>query len=106
MCRKPGKTRRKLAELLRRDLDIEIRGEDLQTPKGAYRHATFDCAKWEGMGCRWVDVDLPGMHGAWVPVQVHSWDTMTMIVRSGGVTIIGGEEEGHIQVMELAEPPQ
>lgn len=90
MCNSPGATRTKLAVILRRDLDIDITAHDLWTQQGAYRHATWDLARWGGHGHRWTGT-------TWLPVQVCSWDTMTDILRAGHVRIVS-EDGGSVEI--------
>ena len=87
MCRRPGRIRRQLAAILRRDLEIDITAYDLWTQQGAYRHVTWDLARWGGTCHRWTG-------SCWVQLTVCSWDTMTDIVRAGSARPLSDEGYG------------
>lgn len=82
-----GKTRTKLAIVLGTKLResenlprLSIEPEDFWIQQGAYRHATWDLARWG------VDIHCEG--GKYL--KVYSWDTMTDCVRYG-ITILSQE---------------
>lgn len=74
---KCGRTRRKLAEVLWRDMGIFVYPEDLWTQEGFYRSGYHDLARWGCLKC-WR-TDPPEGH----PFQISSWNTMTEVARYG-----------------------
>jgi hypothetical protein len=79
----PGRTRIKLAELLSKELGVEVRPE-------AIWQNNYPAAKWLDLA-RWgVPVNIPGLGKN---VNVHSWDTMGEIVKNG-VAIVSRESIG------------
>jgi hypothetical protein len=69
----PGRTRIKLAELLERELGVQVRPEDIW-------QNNYPAAKWLDL-CRWgVEARQPGLK---ITANVHSWDTMGEILKKG-----------------------
>lgn len=76
MRKRAGRTRIKMAEMLKEQHGIDIDPDDLFTNNTpAYRLA--DCCRWGGDGTK------DGRH-----VHVCSWSTMTEIIKQGTIAVV------------------
>lgn len=79
-----GTARSKLRTMLKTALrqhfpespEIIVELEDFWIQQGAYRHATWDLARWGCYPRMWL-------HGGRVTLSIYSWDTMTECARRG-----------------------
>lgn len=101
----PGRTRERLAELLK-DKGLIVSPYDLWVQEGGYRRSTWDLARWGSNDAKWVDGKGPDGEPWGLKVILSSWSTMTECVRYG--IDIGKFDEfgswGHVSVEHARQP--
>ena len=83
--RRVGRTRERLARVLKRDLGLDVAPEDLWMQEGFYRSHYHDLARWGSNAAR--------RSGDPLPTHIASWDTMTEVCRRGATSFNGGGYE-------------
>lgn len=81
---RPGRTRTALSALLARH-GVLVDPCDFWVQEGAYRHVTWDLARWGSYEARWASGQAPDGRAWSSKFHVSSWSTMTDCVRHGVV---------------------